>query len=298
MNNSTVRISLIAAGIFALTVLSSAFYTVAEDQQALVVRLGAPIGAVNEPGLKIKIPFIDTVIYYDRRLQTLTPQSEQVILGDQKRIEVETYTHFRIVDPLRFYQSVRTFDQAGTQLAQLVSSSLRRELGQVMLPSLLSKERPHIVELIQKEVVEKAKPLGVEVTEVRFHRADLPLETSQAIYDRMKSEREREAKELRAQGFEWAQKIQASADRERAIILSDAQRQSNITRGEADAEANRIFSAAFGKDPKFYKLYRSLQTYRSSLADSAPTLVLSPDAEFLRAFKNGPAENANAPAKR
>ena len=298
MNKNTIRLGLFILVLVGLSLLSSAFYTISEDQQALVVRLGAPIAAVNEPGLKTKIPMLDTVIYYDRRLQILTPRSEQVILGDQKRIEVETYTHFRIVNPLRFYQSVRTFDQAGTQLSQLVSSSLRRELGQVVLPALLSKDRPKIVERIQKEVTEKARPLGIEVTEVRFHRADLPLETSQAIYDRMKSEREREAKELRAQGFEWAQQIQASADRERAIIPSEAQRQSNITRGEADAQANQIFAAAFGKDPKFYKLYRSLQTYRTSLADSAPTLMLSPDAEFLRDFKTGPSDTPNSGGKR
>ncbi|HWZ46957.1 MAG TPA: protease modulator HflC [Herbaspirillum sp.] len=293
MNSHKFRIAVVIAVLLAVALASSMFYTVAEDQLALVVRLGAPIDVAASPGLKIKLPLIDTVIYYDKRLQTLSPPSEQVILGDQKRLEVETYTHFRIANPLRFYQAVRTFDQAGAQLTELVSSSLRRELGQVMLPVLLSNARPRIVEQIQREVIEKAKPLGIEVTEVRFHRADLPLETSQAIYDRMKSEREREAKELRAQGFEWAQQIQAAADRERAIILSEAQRQSEITRGQADAEANRIFAAAFGKDPQFYKLYRSLQTYNHALADSAPTLVLSPDAAFLRDFKSGPsAENA------
>jgi membrane protease subunit HflC len=288
MNSHKFRIAVVIAVLLAVALASSMFYTVAEDQLALVVRLGAPIDVAASPGLKIKLPLIDTVIYYDKRLQTLSPPSEQVILGDQKRLEVETYTHFRIANPLRFYQAVRTFDQAGAQLTELVSSSLRRELGQVMLPVLLSNARPRIVEQIQREVIEKAKPLGIEVTEVRFHRADLPLETSQAIYDRMKSEREREAKELRAQGFEWAQQIQAAADRERAIILSEAQRQSEITRGQADAEANRIFAAAFGKDPQFYKLYRSLQTYNHALADSAPTLVLSPDAAFLRDFKSGP----------
>lgn len=288
MNPNKFRIAVVIAVLLAVALASSMFYTVTEDQLALVVRLGAPIDVAASPGLKIKLPLIDTVIYYDKRLQTLSPPSEQVILGDQKRLEVETYTHFRIANPLRFYQAVRTFDQAGAQLTELVSSSLRRELGQVMLPVLLSNQRPRIVEQIQREVIEKAKPLGIEVTEVRFHRADLPLETSQAIYDRMKSEREREAKELRAQGFEWAQQIQAAADRERAIILSEAQRQSEITRGQADAEANRIFAAAFGKDPQFYKLYRSLQTYNHALADSAPTLVLSPDAAFLRDFKSGP----------
>jgi len=231
---------------------------------------------------------LDSVIYYDSRLLTLEPAVEQVILGDQKRIEVQTYTRFRIANPLLFYNAVRTVELAEPQLAQLVSSSLRRELGQVMLSSLLSEDRTRIVAIIEKEVADKAKDVGIEIVEVRFHRADLPLETSQAIYDRMTSERQREAKELRAQGFEWAQLIQAKADRERTVILSEAQRQAKITRGSADAEANQILSAAFGKDPQFYRLYRSLQTYRQALANSGPMIVLSPDAEFLRYFKTGP----------
>ncbi|MGO8856032.1 MAG: protease modulator HflC [Steroidobacteraceae bacterium] len=282
------RLVIGAGAVFLLWLLSTTLYTVSEVQEALIVRLGAPIGVVNEPGLKFKVPLVDSVIYYDRRLLTLEPSVEQVILGDQKRIEVQTYTRFRIADPLRFYNAVRTVELAQPQLAQLVSSSLRRELGQVMLPSLLSENRSHIVELIQKEVADKAKDVGIEVVEVRFHRADLPLETSQAIYDRMTSERQREAKELRAQGFEWAQLIQAKADRERTVILSEAQRQAKITRGTADAEANQILSSAFGKDPQFYKLYRSLQTYRQALANAGPTIVLSPDTEFLRYFKTGP----------
>jgi len=289
---SKVRIVLSLLALLALWNLGSALYTVGEMQQALVVRMGAPVDLVTTPGLKLKFPLIDTVSYYDTRLLTLTPPSEQVILGDQKRLEVETYVRFRIADPLQFYQSLRTIDQANAQLTQLVSSSLRRELGQVMLKSLLSAERPQIVEHIQKEVVEKAKSLGIEITEVRFHRADLPFETSQAIYDRMKSERQREAKELRAQGFEWAQQIQAKADRERAILISEAQRQSKITHGEADAKANQIFAQAFGKDPQFYKFYRTQQTYRRALAESAPTLVLSPDTAFLKEFKTGPAASA------
>jgi membrane protease subunit HflC len=282
------RLILAGVAIFVLWLLSATLYTVSEVQQALIVRLGAPIGVVNEPGLKFKLPLIDTVIFYERRLLTMEPTVEQVILGDQKRIEVQTYTRYRIADPLRFYTAVRTVDLAEPQLAQLVSSSLRRELGQVALPSLLSEKRTHIVETIQKEVADKAKDVGIEVVEVRFHRADLPLETSQAIYDRMTSERQREAKELRAQGFEWAQEIQAKADRERTVILSEAQRQAKITHGMADAEANQILSSAFGRDPQFYRLYRSLQTYRQALANAAPTIVLSPDTDFLRYFKAGP----------
>ncbi len=271
-----------------LWALGSSLYTVGEMQQALVVRLGAPVDLVKSPGLSLKLPLIDNVFFYDTRLLTLAPPSEQVILGDQKRLEVETYARYRITDPLLFYKSVRTVDQANAQLTQLLSSSLRRELGQVMLKALLSDQRPAIVQRIQSEVMEKAKPLGLEVAEVRFHRADLPFETSQAIYDRMKSERQREAKELRAQGFEWAQQIQAKAERERAVLISDAQRQSKITHGEADAKANQIFAQAFGRDPQFYKFYRTLQTYRQALADAAPTLVLSPDTAFLKDFKLGP----------
>ena len=283
------KISLGAGAFGLLWLMSSMLETVSESQKALIVRLGAPIGAVTEPGLKVKLPLIDTVQFYDNRLLTLEPPVEQVILGDQKRLEVQTYTRFRIADPLRFYQALHTLELAGPQLTQLVSSSLRRELGQVMLPQLLSDQRPKIVEQIQNEVAAKAKSLGLEVEEVRFHRADLPLETSQAIYDRMKSERQREAKELRAQGFEWAQQIQAKAERERTVIISEAQRQAKITRGEADAQANQILGEAFNKDPQFYKLYRSLQTYRQALAESGPTIVLSPDAEFLKNFKLGPA---------
>jgi len=286
--SARVRVAIAVGAFFLLWLLSSTLYTVSEVQQALIVRLGAPIGVVSEPGLNFKLPLVDSVIYYDRRLLTLEPAVEQVILGDQKRIEVQTYTRFRITDPLRFYNAVRTVELAEPQLAQLVSSSLRRELGQVMLPSLLSDQRTHIVEQIQKEVANRAKDVGIAVVEVRFHRADLPLETSQAIYDRMTSERQREAKELRAQGFEWAQEIQAKADRERTVILSEAQRQAKITRGTADAEVNQILSSAFGKDPQFYRLYRSLQTYRQALANAGPTIVLSPDAEFLRFFKTGP----------
>ena len=289
---SKIRMAVSSLALIVLWNLGSSLYTVGEMQQALVVRMGAPVDLITTPGLKFKWPLIDTVSYYDTRLLTLTPPSEQVILGDQKRLEVETYVRFKIADPLQFYQSLRTIEQANAQLTQLVSSSLRRELGQVMLKSLLSAERPKIVEHIQKEVVEKAKSLGIEITEVRFHRADLPFETSQAIYDRMKSERQREAKELRAQGFEWAQQIQAKADRERAVLISEAQRQSKITHGEADAKANQIFAQAFGRDPQFYKFYRTQQTYRRALAESAPTLVLSPDTAFLKEFKTGPAVSA------
>ncbi len=289
---SSARLVLLALIALAAFALASSFYIVGEGEQALLVRLGAPIAVASKPGLKIKAPFIDSVFVYDTRLLLLEPPTEQMILGDQKRLEVQSYTRYRIVDPLRFNQALRTIDQARAQLTQLVSSSVRRELGQVPLQALLTNRRAEIIDVIKNEVAAKARPLGIEIDEVRFHRADLPFETSQAIYDRMKSERQREAKELRAQGFEWAQQIQARADRDRTVILSEAQRAATISRGDGDAEANRLLAEAFGKDPGFYQFYRALQTYRRALADSGPTLVLSPDADFLRVLKDGP--NAGA----
>jgi membrane protease subunit HflC len=271
-----------------LWLIFSTVYVVSEGQRALIIRLGAPIAVSEHPGLKLKIPFIDSVVFYDIRLQTLAPPPDEVILGDEKRLDVESFTLYRIVDPLRFYQTLGTQDQADIQLENLVSSSLRRELGTVTLKSLLTTQRTVTVTQIQQEVARKARPLGIQVDEVRLHRADLPQETSQAIYDRMKSERQREAQQLRAQGAEWGQQIQAQADGERVVILSEAERQSAITRGDGDAEANQILAKAYSRDPKFYKFFRSLQTYSQTLAGSSPTLILSPDSALLHDFKSGP----------
>jgi membrane protease subunit HflC len=267
--------------------LWSCLYVVPQAQQALVVRLGRPISVQTDPGLHAKLPFVDAVIFYDTRLLALEPPTEPTILGDQKRVEVDTYAEFRIADPLRFNQTVQTLEQARSQLTQIVSSSLRRKLGQVTLPALLSAERDAIIRDIRQSVADTARPLGIEVADVRIRRADLPPETSQAIYDRMTSERQREAKELRAQGFEWAQQIQARADRERSVILADAQLKARIARSEGDAEASRLFADAFSRDPQFYAFYRAMQTYRHALAEAAPTLVLSPESEMLRYFNAG-----------
>jgi len=280
------RIGLVAALALVLLAMLS-LYTVEQTEQALVVRLGKPVDVERKPGLHTKLPLIDTVIFYDTRLLPLEPPLEQIILGDQKRLEVQVYARYQITDPLLYYQSVRTSEQARSQLTQIVSSALRRALGQVMLTVLLSEERRHITDIVLQEAIAKAQPLGITVADVRIRRADLPPETSQAIYDRMKSERQRQAKELRAQGFEWAQQIQSRADRDRTVILSQAQRQSLTTRGQGDAEANRIYAQAFGRDPKFFEFYRAMQTYRQALADANPTLVLSPSSELLKYFGSG-----------
>ena len=277
---------------------TASFYTVAQWQQALVVRLGQPVAVVREPGLQVKMPLIDTVLYYDNRLLLLEPGVEQIILGDQKRIEVETYSRFRIVDPLRFFQTVGTDAQARSQVSQIISSSLRRELGQVMLSALLSSDRDRITDRLRGVVAADARPLGIDVVDVSIRRADLPVETSQAIYDRMMSERNRQAKELRAQGFEWAQQIRAKAEHDRTVLLSEAQRDARAIRGQGEAEANRISAASFGKDPAFYDLYRTLQAYRTALAPGAPTVMLSPSSAFMRYFQAGPPNAASPLAPR
>jgi modulator of FtsH protease HflC len=275
-------------GVITVWLASDSFFVVDETQQALLVRQGLPIGTFSDPGLKLKIPLLDSVISFEKRILRLEPVTEQIILGDQKRIQVDTYTAYRIADPLRYYQSVRTLEDGRLQLHQMVSSVTRRELGRAKLSALLSDERNKLTEEIRSEVSTKARGLGVEVLDVRLHRADLPEDTGQSIYDRMKSERQREAKELRAQGAEWAQEIQSKADRERTVILSEATRQARITRGEGEAQAHKMIISAFGKDQNFFDLYRALQTYRQALANAAPTLLLSPDSRFLTYLFSGP----------
>ena len=281
------KIAAFVALVFGVWLVSTSFFIVSQGTEALVIRFGKPVKTILVAGLHTKAPLIDVVVTYDARLLALEPPAEQIILGDQKRIEADTYTRFTIADPLVFYQSLRTLEQARLQLGQLVMSSLRRELGQVPLSAMLSEERSKIVDRIQGFVTTEAVPYGVAIQEVHIHRADLPFETSQAIYDRMTSERVREAKELRAQGYEGAQEIRSHAERDRTVILSEAQSHSAILHGEADAQANTLYAEAYGKDPAFYRFLRSLQTYKSSLADAGPTLLMSPDAQFLKVFTEG-----------
>ena len=268
--------------------VAQVFHVVAQDLIAIVARFGKPIATITDPGLYVKAPLIDAVVSYDKHLLPLQPPLDEIILGDQKRVEVTTISRFRIADALRFYQSVGTEDQARINLSQIVSSEVRKTLGKATLPSLLTAERDRISDQIRDAVAQQATELGVEVVDVRILRAELPVETSQAIYDRMSSERVREAKELRAQGFEVAQEIRSKADREKEILLSNALRDSQTVRGVADAESNRIAIAAFGRNPEFYDLYRTLQVYRASLTQGGPTLVLSPSSELMKYFAQSP----------
>lgn len=286
------RTSLVAVavlGVVGIILGVSSLYIVNQAEQAIILRLGAHRATIKDPGLHMKVPFIEDVVRYDLRLLSLEPPAEEVILGDQKRIVVDTYTRYRIEDPLRFYQTVRNEQNARTQLTQIVSSAMRRVLGQAMLPTLLSEERTRLMEQIMQEVNERATNLGISIADVRVRRADLPDETSQAIYDRMRSERERQAKELRAQGFEWGQQIRARADRERTVLLAEANRQANVLRAQGDEQAAKVFNEAYGRDARFYEFYRSLEAYRKSFGNGETTMVLSPDSEFFRHFGGGPA---------
>jgi membrane protease subunit HflC len=281
----------LAAAFVLLVTLWSSLFVVTQGQQALVLRFGAvayPNDPVAGPGLHFKKPFIEDVVRYDARVLDVDPPPEQVILADQKRIVVDTYTRFRIVDPLLFYQAVRTEEAAYSRLREIVNNSMRRVLGGVSLPAVLSAEREPIMHSILAEVAEAAKPLGVEVVDVRIRRADLPPETSKAIFDRMVSERQREATEARAQGTEKAQEIRAAAERERTVILAEAQREGQILRGQGEADANRIYAEAFSADPQFFAFYRSLNAYKQALSDQNTTYLLSPDSDFFKYFAHPP----------
>lgn len=283
-----------ALALVTLVLLGSALFTVHQAEQALVLRFGAHRMTITEPGLKLKMPFVDDVVRYDARVLDLDPPAEQVILADQKRIVVDTFTRFRIVDPLQFYQAVRTEDAARARLREIINGSLRRVLGNVTLQSVLSDERTAIMAEIMQQVQNETSGLGIHISDVRIRRADLPEETSQSIYDRMKSEREREAREARAQGQERAQQIRSRAERERTVILAEAQRQAQLLRGDGDAQANNVYAQAFGKDPEFFGLYRSLQAYREALGSDNTSLVLSPDSEFFRYFGKLPGQQPAA----
>ena len=257
-------------------------FIIAQQEQAIIRQLGAPKRLIQEPGLKIKLPFFQDVVIYDKRLLDMDPPAEQVILSDQKRLDVDTYTRYRISDPLKFFQSLGTEEAARSQLRQIVSSALRGVLGNITMSSLLSSERLKIMNEIQQQTNTNAERFGIQVVDVRIRRADLPEETSQAIYERMKSEREREARENRAQGSERAQQIRSRAERERTVILAESQKMAQITKGQGDAEANRIYAEAYGRDPQFFSFYRAMQSYRHAIGDKDTTLILSPDSDFFK----------------
>ncbi len=259
-------------------------FVVQEVNQAIVLQFGDPKKIITKPGLNYKIPFIQNVAYLDRRVLNLDNPPEEVIAVDQKRLIVDAFARFKIVDPLKFYISVGNERVARSRLATIINSRIRSVLGTQELATLLSTDRAVHMATIQNDVNIEAQNFGIKIVDVRIKRADLPQANSEAIYKRMQTEREREAKEFRAQGAEMAAKITSTADKEVTVILANANKQSEIMKGEGDGQRNRIFADAFGRDPEFFAFYRAMQSYETALIGGDTSLILSPDSDFFKFF--------------
>jgi len=295
--------------LIALVVAYSTFFTVYQTKQALVVRLGKPVRVITEPGLNAKIPFIDAVISIDKRILAIESPAQEVIASSQdkanagvaqagERLVVDAFARYRITDPLKFYQTVGP-DGANSQLSILLNSALRRVLGAATLADAVRNRREALMMQMREQLDRDAQPFGIEVVDVRIRRVDLPEQNSQAVYQRMQTERQREAAEFRAQGSQKSQEIRARADRDVTVLLAEANSQSENIRGQGDAERNRIFADAYGKDADFFSFYRTMQAYERSMQHSDTHLVLRPDTDFFRFFGDPsgktPPENAAAP---
>lgn len=275
---------LIVLALALLIVGYSSLYTVYQTQQALVVRLGQPVRVVDQPGMHVKLPFIDSVITIDKRILDLEAPAQELIASDQKRLVVDAFARYRIVDPLRFYQTLGSVSGANSQLAVLLSSGLRRVLGESTFTEVVRDQREQLMTRIREQVDREAGNFGISVVDVRIRRADLPEQNSQAVYQRMQTERQREAAEFRAQGAQRAQEIRARADRDVTVLIAEATSKAEQTRGEGDAERNRIFADAFNRDTDFFSFYRSMQAYENAFQRDDTRMVLKPDSEFFRFF--------------
>ena len=269
--------------ILAATAFFSIFI-VKEINQAIVLQFGDPKRIILKPGLNFKIPFIQNVVFLDKRILNLDAPPEEVIASDQKRLIVDAFARFQIVDPLKFYISVGNERVARSRLSTIINSRIRSVLGKQSLATLLSEDRTKQMAIIQEGVNTEAQNFGIEIIDVRIKRADLPQANSEAIYKRMQTEREREAKEFRAKGAEMAVTITSTADKEVTVILANAKKESEIMKGEGDGQRNRIFANAFGKDPNFFAFYRAMQAYEKALIGGDTSLILSPDSDFFKFF--------------
>ena len=266
-------------------------FIVKEINQAIVLQFGDPKRIISSPGINFKIPFIQNVVFLDKRILNLDAPPEEVIASDQKRLIVDAFARFQIVDPLKFYISVGNERVARSRLSTIINSRIRSVLGTQRLQTLLSADRTNQMALIQDGVNNEAEKFGIKIVDVRIKRADLPPANSEAIYRRMQTEREREAKEFRAKGAEMAITITSTADKEVTVILADAEKQSQIMKGEGDGQRNKIFADAFGQDPQFFAFYRAMQAYEKALIGGETSLILSPDSEFFKFFGNIETQN-------
>ena len=267
-------------------VLFQSLFIVQEINQAIVLQFGDPKKIISKAGLNFKLPFIQNVVFLDKRILNLDNEPQEVIAADQKRLIVDAIARFKIVDPLKFYISVGNERVARSRLSTIINSRIRNVLGQQELQTLLSKDRTKQMALIQEGVNIEAENFGIKIVDVRIKRADLPQANSDAIYKRMQTEREREAKEFRAKGAEMAVTITSTADKEVSVILANANKDSEIMKGEGDGQRNKIFAGAFGRDPEFFAFYRAMQAYETALIGGDTSLILSPDSEFFKFFGN------------
>lgn len=283
--------------LFALAIVAySSVFTVQQTEQALVVRFGKPVDVATEPGLHFKLPFVDSVISIDKRILDLENPSQEVIASDQKRLVVDAFARYRIKNPLRFYQSIGSIQAANIQLTTLLNAALRRVLGEVTFINVVRDDRERLMARIREQLDREADGYGIQVVDVRIRRADLPDQNSQAVYERMKTERQREAAEFRAQGAQKAQEIRSRADREGTVIVAEANSTAEQTRGAGDAERNRLFAEAYSKDPSFFAFYRSMAAYETGLRSNDTRFLLRPDSEFFKYFGSPSGHAAEAPA--
>ena len=288
MNGSILRFgALIAVGIVAI-VLYAGTYVVQQTQSAIVLRFGAVRTIATTPGLYFKLPApFETVTYLDNRILDLDLPSQEIIASDQKRLVVDAFTRYRISDPLRFYQAVNNIPRANSQLASVVNGTVRSVLADATFTAMVRTDRSRLMNRIRDDVNREAARFGMTVVDVRLRRVDLPGANSAAVFQRMQTERQREAAEARALGGQQAQEIRARADRDSTVIVAEAQRRSDEVRGEGEGERNKVFAEAFGKDPEFFAFYRSMQAYEASIKPADTRMILSPDTPFFRFF-NGP----------
>ncbi len=287
-----VLVLLVLAG----AVAYSALFSVPQTHQALVLRFGAPVRVIAEPGLNYKMPFIDNVVYVDKRILDLENPAQEIIASDQKRLVVDAFARYKIVDALRYYQTLGSLATANSQLGTLLNAGLRRVLGEATFTHVVRDDRSALMNRIREALDRDAQTYGIQVVDVRIRRADLPEQNSQAVYQRMQTERQREAAEFRALGAQRAQEIRSRADRDVTVLVADATSRAEQIRGEGDGERNRIFAEAFGRDPSFFGFYRSMQAYETGLRHNDTRMLLKPDSEFFRYFGDSSGKNMPAPA--
>jgi membrane protease subunit HflC len=296
---------LIVLALIVLIIGYSSLFTVYQTRQALVVRLGNPLRIETKPGLHFKMPLVDSVIYVDKRILDLENSAQEILASDSKPLIVDAFARYKVRDPLLFYKTVGSTDNANGRLSPLLSSAVRRVLGDATLIQVVRDQREDLMAKVRQQMDDEAKQFGIEVVDVRIRRADLPPQNSEAVYKRMQTDREREAQEFRSTGTQKAQEIRAKADRDATVIVAEATSKGEQTRGEGDAERNRIFAEAYSKDQDFFAFYRSMQAYEAGLPEGDTRLVLRPDSEFFRYFSDpkgkvtsgqGAAPAANPPA--